>query len=52
MEFKAPVIIPIENTVAVLNVRADSSAKLLEHRLGRTLRLRGDPIEVVRGVVR
>ena len=52
MEFKAPVITPIKDTVAVLHVRSDSGAKVFEHRLRRTLRLRSNPIKVVGGVIR
>ena len=52
MEFKAPEITPIKDTVAVLHVRSDSGAKVFEHRLRRTLRLRSNPIEVVGGVIR
>ena len=52
MEFKAPLILAIENTIAMLHVGSDSRAKLLEHRQRRTLRLCGYPIEVVGDVVR
>jgi len=52
VEFKAPLILVIEDAVAVLDIGSDSSAKLFEHRLCRTLRLRGNPIEVVGDVVR